>query len=204
MRLQVRKGWWAPSSTKGVQMLTLFSPDLLPAYHTPNSKSSIAPEGKKKEVGTTSPSPFLTSHGLMILMTEAVPGRAKCQAPCRSCLSSFNIQARYEGMQELGPRKLVSRASRGRAFQLGGKVRAETWDIWRVQGKARSLAWAPWCKEGTGSWGRVCQGSSSRSALTMVRATVQESWPWLRAECKGTLRTRQEKRHDFMYALKGL
>ena len=82
MRLQVRKGWWAPSSTKGVQMLTLFSPDLLPAYHTPNSKSSIAPEGKKKEVGTTSPSPFLKSHGLMILMTEAVPGRAKCQAPC--------------------------------------------------------------------------------------------------------------------------
>lgn len=107
-------------------MLTLFSPDLLPAYHTPNSKSSIAPEGKKEEVGTTSPSPFLTSHGLMILMTAAVLGRAKCQAPCHSYLSSFNIQARYERMQELGPRKLVSRASQGRAFQEGGKVRAET------------------------------------------------------------------------------
>ena len=204
MRLQVRKGWWAPSSTKGVQMLPWFSPDLLPAYHTPNSTSSTAPEGKKEEVGTTSPSPFLTSHGLTILMTAAVLGRAKCQAPCHSYLSSFNVQARYEGMQELGPRKLVSRASQGRAFQAGGKVRAETWDIWRVRGKARSLARAPWCKEGTGSWGRVCQGSSSGSALAMVRATVQESWPWLWAGWKGTLRTRQEKRHDSMYALKRL
>ena len=76
MRLQVRKGWWAPSSTKGVQILTLFSPDLSPAYHIPNSKFSIAPGGKKEEVGTTSPSPSLTSRGLMILMIAAVPGRA--------------------------------------------------------------------------------------------------------------------------------
>lgn len=177
MRLQVRKGWWAPSSTKGVQILTLFSPDLSPAYHIPNSKSSIAPGGKKEEVGTTSPSPSLTSRGLMILMIAAVPGRAKCQAPCCSCLSSFNIQGCYEGMQELGPRKLVSRASWGRASQAGGKARAEARDIWRVRGKARSLAWAPWCKGGTGSWGWICQGSSSGSALTMVPATVQKSWP---------------------------
>ncbi|KAI4535186.1 hypothetical protein MG293_014412 [Ovis ammon polii] len=51
------------------------------AYHIPNSKSSIAPGGKKDEVGTTSPSPSLTSRGLMILMTAAVPDQFPCETP---------------------------------------------------------------------------------------------------------------------------